>query len=178
MLTKYTFLTFSEKFFRFCNLFFIIGNFFAKSHTYPILLIWRSTKEFSRGYWTCNFCCWPGHPVIYCNLGHFPGLKISILLLSFRTYIKVIFPKYWKHQLFSCESVASLFHRDNPSADPYKFGGQCFLLLRWCLHVKWSTPNRAAGMYEDIRTGPHHVFRIQLTLSQPGGQIMPQSSPC
>ena len=28
---------------------------------------------------------------------------------------------------------------------------------------------RAAGMYEDIRTGPHHVFRIQLTLSQPGG---------
>ena len=42
--------------------------------------------------------------------------------------------------------------------------------------------SRAAGMYEDIRTGPHHVFRIQLTLSQPGGQIMPttvlQSSPC
>ena len=42
--------------------------------------------------------------------------------------------------------------------------------------------NRAAGTYEDIRTGPHHVFRIQLTLSQPGGQIMPttvlQSSPC
>ena len=41
---------------------------------------------------------------------------------------------------------------------------------------------RAAGTYEDIRTGPHHVFRIQLTLSQPGGQIMPttvlQSSPC
>ena len=109
----------------------------------PILFfyIWRSTKEFSRGYWTCNFCCWPGHPVIYCNLGHFPGLKISILLLSFRTYIKVIFPKYWKHQLFSCESVASLFHRDNPSADPYKYGGQCFLLLRWCLHVKRSTPN-------------------------------------
>ena len=32
---------------------------------------------------------------------------------------------------------------------------------------------RAAGMYEDIRTGPHHVFRIQLTLSHPGGQIMP-----
>ena len=32
---------------------------------------------------------------------------------------------------------------------------------------------RAAGTYEDIRTGPHHVFRIQLTLSQPGGQIMP-----
>ena len=31
---------------------------------------------------------------------------------------------------------------------------------------------RAAGMYEDIRTGPHHVFRIQLTLSQQGGQIM------
>ena len=28
-------------------------------------------------------------------------------------------------------------------------------------------------MYEDIRTGPHHVFRIQLTLSQPEGQIMP-----
>ena len=28
---------------------------------------------------------------------------------------------------------------------------------------------RAAGMYEDIRTGPHRVFRIQLTLSQPGG---------
>ena len=29
--------------------------------------------------------------------------------------------------------------------------------------------HRAAEMYEDIRTGPHHVFRIQLTLSQPGG---------
>ena len=28
-------------------------------------------------------------------------------------------------------------------------------------------------MYEDIRTGPHHVFRIQITLSQPGGQIIP-----
>ena len=42
--------------------------------------------------------------------------------------------------------------------------------------------SRAAGTYEEIRTGPHHVFRIQLTLSQPGGQIMPttvlQSSPC
>ena len=41
---------------------------------------------------------------------------------------------------------------------------------------------RAAGTSEDIRTGPHHVFRIQLTLSQPGGQIMSttvlQSSPC
>ena len=35
---------------------------------------------------------------------------------------------------------------------------------------------RAAGMYEDIRTGPPHVFRIQLTLSQPGGQIMPTST--
>ena len=47
---------------------------------------------------------------------------------------------------------------------------------------KCTVPFRAAGMYEDIRTGPHHFFRIQLTLSQPGGQIMPttvlQSSPC
>ena len=39
--------------------------------------------------------------------------------------------------------------------------------------MKNSAVIRAAGMYEDIRTGPHHVFRIQLTLSQPGGQIMP-----
>ena len=40
----------------------------------------------------------------------------------------------------------------------------------------------AAGTYEDIWTRPHQVFRIQSTLSQPVGQIMPtttlmQSSP-
>ena len=57
-----------------------------------------------------------------------------------------------------------------------------FTIKSWENSTYYIHTIRAAGMYEGIRTGPHHVFRIQLTLSQPGGQIMPttvlQSSPC
>ena len=49
-------------------------------------------------------------------------------------------------------------------------GAICLIVIfKYLLARKGGLNSRAAGTYEDIRTGPHHVFRIQLTLSQPGG---------